>query len=152
MRNYSFSNFGPTFGMATLQFLQSGRERFEVPCDTVGQATNLRMRFHQFWKLARSVSQEALSHACGPDLAARQAELGDLTMLSDKAHPRLAIIARKSQRKLDEAVLKALQNIGKPEAQAAAPPSSPSSPNAGADGDEDPMDTALRTMGMVKTP
>lgn len=146
MRKHTLHTFGPTFAMMTVEFIKSGQDKVEIPCETKGLATNLRMRFHQFWKIAAATMPSELP----PDLAAVQAQLNDLTMLNDPKKPTSSFIARKSERKMDAAILKAMGKMQQPQPQTASvAPGAPANREADS---KDPMTKALSDMGLLEKP
>lgn len=101
----TLESFGVSFGILTEKFLTSGLERFEIDCETAGQAINIRMRLNQYWKVLRTVPIEQVP----PGLRNFLPEMANLSVLHTKGD-RKVILTTKDERKMDQ---KLLQQIGR---------------------------------------
>lgn len=105
MRKFTLDSFGNSFGMFTLKFLESGKEEFLIPCNSKGEAINVRMRFHQYWKLLRNIPESQVPPGLVPYLP-------DIANLTSKAKDEFTVmICTKDQRNMDKSILGALDSL-----------------------------------------
>lgn len=96
----TLESFGVSFGIMTEKFLTSGLELFEMECETVGEAINLRMRFNQYWKVLRTLPEDKVPPGLRPFLP----ELGQLSILHEK-NARKIVLTTKDERKMDKKII-----------------------------------------------